>query len=47
MVRTDDSENAETESTVIAKKPQLLPTRHSRFEPFERALLPVLNEVTI
>jgi predicted N-acetyltransferase YhbS len=31
---------------VLIAKPQTLPTRQSRFEPFERALWPVLNEAT-
>ena len=32
---------------VLTEKPQSLPTRQSRFEPFERILWPVLNEARI
>jgi len=31
----------------LTEKPQTLPTRQPRFEPFERALWPVLNEAVI
>lgn len=32
---------------IFMEKPQTLPTRHSRFESFERALWPVLSEPSI
>ncbi|WUJ72351.1 GNAT family N-acetyltransferase [Kribbella soli] len=31
----------------LVEQPQTLPTRRGRFEPFERALWPILNEVVI
>ncbi|GAB2664444.1 GNAT family N-acetyltransferase [Kribbella swartbergensis] len=34
-------------SEVLIERPQTMPTKNSRFEPFERALWPVLNEQTI